>query len=287
MKKLRNVWEALQSRLRGQEAALKYAQGKHHYWRPKAEAAHKRWEEIKNHPGVGNPDGAVPSFGRARRRWERRHKRQIYWKGRIKRQHNRISHLEKSIAEIDAELKKYHDEHKVHFLSPNKVRGGTPNQCQHVASLKAMGNYQIGKQEGYYSQGGAYPDYGHSIAHMPKGHRYDCSSWRDGINYVCGLESPSGGEYKSGGYTATELSFSQKISRSEVRPGDGIVYLSFPGDTTGHHTEIVDDPDRPDLPGGMSTIGHGDEAINAGVADNFGDGLYEFRRMVKPCPALN
>src|SRR5262249_39949129 len=146
-----------------------------------------------------------------------------------------------------------------HFPSPNKVRGGTPNQRQRAASLKAMKNYQEGKQPGYYSQEGAYPDYAHSIAHMPGGRRYDCSSWRDGINYCCGLESPSGGEYKAGGYTATELAFSKRISRSEVRPGDGIVYLRYPGDMVGHHTEIVDDVEK------ETTIGHGDEAINSGV----------------------
>lgn len=272
MKKLREVHEALQSRLRGQEAALKYAQKKHRHWRLEAQAAYKHLEEFTS------PGSAV--YERAKARYDRRHKRAVYWKGRIKRQHNRISHLERSVGEINAELAKYQSDHKVRFAGANKVQGGTPNQRQHAASLKAMRNYQEGKQPGYYSQGGVYPDYGHSIAHMPQGHRFDCSSWRDGINYCCGLESPSGGEYRNGGYTATELAFSRKIPRSQVRPGDGIVYLRYLGDTNGHHTEIVDDV------GKETTIGHGDEAINAGVFDLFGDGLFVFTRMTKPCPAL-
>lgn len=285
MKKLRNVWEALQSRLRGQEAALKYAQRKHHYWRLKAEAAHKRWEEIKNHPGLGNPDGGVPSFDRARRRWERRHKRSIYWKGRIKRQHQRIHHLQKSIAEIKIAEVKWKLDHGIHWLSENKVRGGTPEQLKVASATRAMRNYQEGKQPGYYSMEGGERDYAHGCYYYASGRVWDCSTGCDAWHYVAGIESPSGHEYKQGGYTATELAESQPIARGHEKPGDLCVFLRYSGDTIGHHVEML--IEKANVPGGWITIGHGDAAIDHSVADAWGDGLYTFRRQSKPCPSLN
>ena len=86
-----------------------------------------------------------------------------------------------------------------------------------------------------------------------------------------GLESPSGNEYRLGGFTGTELANGHKVSRGEARSGDLVIYLRYPGDRTGSHVEVLDDP----VAG--TTIGHGDAAINRGRIDLFGNGLYEIR----------
>src|ERR1700759_411729 len=65
---------------------------------------------------------------RFKRRAEQRHKKAVYWRGKIKQEIARINHLEKSEKEAEAQIAKWHKEHGVYMESPNKVRGGQIDQ---------------------------------------------------------------------------------------------------------------------------------------------------------------
>lgn len=289
MRKLHRIYEALQSRLRGQQSALRHAQKKHRTWRLRAEAAHDREVELREQ--MEKTNNATKRLeleaakARTHRRWERRSRRSLYWKGRIGRQHKRINHLEDSIAKIQRAELKWKREHGVYWEGENKVRGGTPAQCKVAAANRARRNYLERRQPGYYSMSGGSRDYAHACHGYPYGRIWDCSTACDGWHYVAGIESPSGHEYRLEGFTGTELSESQHIPRGSERAGDLVVFLRYPGDGTGHHVEML--LHEAPVPGGWVTMGHGDSAIDHSVADAFGDGLYQFVRSDRPCPALN
>lgn len=282
----------LAERLQSNEALLKKARRRHKKFRERAEHAHaaqiehQESADLTRKKAKGNiyykglDDLWTAKANRAKRRAERAHNKAIYWKGKIKLYLGKIHHLEKSVEELETDLARWKKEHGVYFEGHNKVRGGTPAQRKRAAIHKARLNYQNGNQPGYYSQEGAARAYGYALYHYPYGHIWDCSTFADAIHYACGLESPSGSEYKLGGYTGTELANAQKVACNDVRSGDLCVYLRYPGDTDGHHVEVVDDPAK------ETTIGHGDSAINSGVFNLFGDDLYEFRRSDKELASI-
>lgn len=266
LKTLRKALKALQARLTKNEDLLGKSRSRYKKFHDLTVREHRR--QLKSEK-AGHPARAA----RFKRRAEDRHTKAVYWRGRIKVELDKIHHLESSVQDREAAIKKWQKEHGVYFESPNKVRGGTPEQRLRVAIHTAALNYRKGTQPGYYSQSGATRVYRHGLEGYPYGHIWDCSTFADAVYFCCGLDSPSGpGAYHTGGYTGTELAHGHQVSRSEVRTGDLCIYLRYPGDTVGHHVEVVDDPGR------ETTIGHGDEAINAGTFNLFGDGLYEFRR---------
>lgn len=209
------------------------------------------------------------------RRAAARNKKAAYWRGVIKRELARVGNLEDSIDKRKAQLKTWEREHGVYMEGDNKVRGGTAHQRLRYAIHRAALNYREGTQPGYYSMTGAERKYAHGLKGYPYGHIWDCSTFADAMYFVCGLPSPSGtGAYHTGGYTGTELAHGHRIPEDEAKSGDLIIYLRFPGDTVGHHVEVVDNPTK------KTTIGHGDSAINSSTFNMFGDGLYEVRRYV-------
>lgn len=264
--KLRKALLRLESRLSSRQSLLAKARRRYRKFHALAVREHDRQLKAEKH-------GHVLRAERFKRRAESRHDKAIYWRGRVKEEVAKVHGLEDRISKREADIRQWKREHGVFFEGPNKVRGGTPEQRLRVAIHTAALNYSKGTQPGYYSQSGGARVYDHGLYHYPYGHIWDCSTFADAMYFVCGLPSPSGpGAYSTGGYTGTELAHGKQISRSEVRTGDLVIYLQYPGDTVGHHVEVVDDPSR------ETTIGHGDSAINAGTFNLFGDGLYEFRR---------
>lgn len=190
------------------------------------------------------------------------HSRAQHYLGSVKTLTQRIHGLETTHAAIAAKLKKLNHVQ----VRGNKVTGGKPRGQIRVALHTAAGNCAAGKQNNYYSQVGAASDYGHTITGMPYGHRFDCSSFADGIYYVCGLPDPSGTDY-NGGYTGTEGERGREVSPGAAQTGDLILYGSFPH----HHVEVVDDPAV------RTTVGHGSGPIDGGIFDLFGDGDFHIR----------
>lgn len=266
LKKLREALESLQARLTKNQDLLGKARRQHKKFRVLAEREHERQVQAEK---AGKPARAA----RHKRRAQSRHAKAVFWRGKIKTEIDKISHLESSVKDREAQIQTWKKEHHVYFEGHNKVRGGTPEQRLRVAIHTAALNYVKGDQPGYYSMTGGTRDYRHGLFHYAQGRIWDCSTFADAMYYVCGLDSPSGpGAFQTGGFTGTELAHGRQISQSEVRSGDLCIYLRFAGDTVGHHVEVVDDPAK------ESTIGHGDSAINAGTFNLFGDGLFEFRR---------
>lgn len=266
MKKLREVLDKLTVRFAKNQDFLTLSRRRTKKFRELAKREHDRQVRAE---ALKRPVRAA----RYQRRAEARQTRAIYWKGRLKEHLSKVEHLEASIEVQEREIEKWRKEHGPYLDGPYKIRGGTPDQRLRLAIRTAALNYRKGTQPGYYSQTGAFRSYGHGLVNYPWGHIWDCSTFADAMYFVCGLDSPSGPDgYRLGGFTGTELAHGRKISRSEARAGDLVIYLDYWGDRTGHHVEVINDPVR------GTTVGHGDFAINSGEIDLFGDGMYEIRR---------
>jgi len=268
MQKIREAIQRIADRLTGRKADLSKSRRRHKVWREHAEAQETSALRAKNN---GHPARAE----RIEKRAARSHVKAVYWKGRVRRDDEAIPKLEAIEGKLEAELAAWVKTHGVAFEGENKIRGGTAPQRSKAAQTRAMLNYNNGTATvggAYYSMEGGPRDYAHILYHYPRGRVYDCSTYSDGTKYVTGDPSPSGPNgFTSGGYTGTELEFCTKVREGTERIGDLCVYLRYPGDTIGHHVEVVYDPDR------KQTTGHGDSAINIGANgsyDIFGDGLF-------------
>ncbi len=265
MKDLRERLQRIADRLSGRRADLSKARRRHKVWREHYESQHaKQLQREQN----GHARLAL-AF---KRRAQRSHVKAIYWKGQIRRDKATVAKLEALEANLAAELAAWVKAHGVTFEGHNKIRGGTVPQRSKAAQASAMLNYRNGAQPGYYSMEGGTRDYAHALYHYAPGRIWDCSTYADGTKYVTGDLSPSGPDgFTQGGYTGTELEHCKKVAEGHERCGDLVVYLRYPGDTIGHHVEVVYDPDH------KVTSGHGDAAINLGANGDyniFGDGLY-------------
>lgn len=265
MKKLRARLQRIADRLTGRRADLAKSRRRTKVWREHAEAQEAKALRAKNN---GHPRRAE----RIERRAKRSRAKEVYWRGRVRRDKDAIEQLELIEARLEQDLAEWIKKHGVRFEGHNRIRGGTAPQRSKAAQSRAMLNYRKGDQPGYYSMSGGTRDYAHSLYHYAPGRVWDCSTYADGLKYVTGDPSPSGPDgFRVGGYTGTEMEHCKQIRESDARIGDLVIYLRYPGDTIGHHVEVVFDPDK------KLTSGHGDEAINIGANgdyDIFGDGLY-------------
>lgn len=199
------------------------------------------------------------------------HTKAEYWLGQTKEWTQRIHKLETNREIIRKNITEWEHKHGV-VVEGNKARGGTPRQRLQALLEAAEYNCAHGKQNNFYSQGGSW-DVHHCVGGDSAGdrmgyeHRFDCSSFATGIHWGAGLSDPNGYNYTAG-FTGTLMGHCEKISRSEVKVGDFVIYGAYPG----HHVEVVLDPVR------EITIGHGSAPIDKGVFNLFGDGNYAFYR---------
>lgn len=123
-----------------------------------------------------------------------------------------------------------------------------------------------------YSQAGSW-----SLTYFPGGEpsgvRSDCSQWFTKIYFHAGLPDPNGQGY-AGGYTGTLGAHGHAIDRSELKPGDPVLYGSYPH----HHVEMYVGTGE-DLSKELraelarrgfdhnSTIGHGSPPVDEGTVD--------------------
>lgn len=264
MNKIKAALRNLTDRLTYRRGDLQKSRRRAKHFRELAQREHERHLQAE-------ANGRVLKAERHKRRAERRQKKAIFWKGRIKKDLAAIQHLEERVAKREAELADWIKEHGVVFEGPNKVRGGTPHQRLRAAILAAWRNYRNGDQPGYYSQTGGQRDYDHALYHYPPGRIWDCSTFADGAYLCCGLEAPSGPRTRElGGWTGTQAEHGRIIPEKDAKSGDLVLY----GPTPHHHVEVVLDPRE------KTTIGHGSAPVDPGVFDLFGDGDYVIRRYV-------
>lgn len=272
MKKIKAAIQRIKDRLTGRKADLAKARRRHKVWREHAEELDHKALKRKNH---GHAALAAALAVRAKRA----HIKAIYWKGRVRSEHDAIHKLEGLYDNLEQELADYIKSYGVQILGHNKIRGGTAPQRSFAVQTQAMINYRNSDATvgpAYYSMEGGPRDYDHAIYHYPPGRIYDCSTYNDGQKKVTGDPSPSGPNgFTAGGYTGTEFEYGTIISEHELRVGDQIIYERYPGDRIGHHVETVYNVKK------KQSSGHGDEKIDIGCNGDwniFGDGNYAFVR---------
>jgi len=221
-------------------------------------AAQKKADQLR---AEGHPERATRKDKKALRLEvvaTKNHQRAQFWLGRVKVLTQRIHKLETDQAKLQKELAE---------LGPNivgnKATGGTKQERLKAVALKSASECSAGRRHNFYSQAGSW-DVDHCITGESYGERSDCSSWVTSVYKSCGLPDPNGADY-SGGYTGTLITNGKRINRSQLEPGDLVLY----GGGTGHHVELFVGP-------GDRTTGHGSAPVDAGVIDLFGDGDYRF-----------
>lgn len=216
--------------------------------------------------GDGHPAAAARAdkdAARAQQRELKNHGRAQFWLGRVKTLVQRVHGLETRQAELEAELKQL----SMVTIKGDKATGGTKHQRLKAVALASAAACASGRRRNFYSQPGAW-DVDHCITGERSGFRSDCSQWVTSVYRSCGLSDPNGQRY-TGGYTGTLVANGREIRRSELKPGDLVLY----GPGTAHHVELYVGP-------GEKTVGHGSAAIDAGVIDLFGDSDYRVYRYI-------
>lgn len=272
MKKLKAALQRVSDRLTGRKADLAKSRRRHKVWREHYEKQERKAARLKS-------NGHLRRAEAVERRAKRSHAKALYWKERVRRDDKAIHKLEAIEGRLEKEVNEWLKTHGAQLIGHNKIRGGDYEERSFLAQSTAMINYRNGTAtagSAYYSMEGGARDYSHILYHYPSGRVYDCSTYADGTKFVTGDPSPSGPHgFTLGGWTGTELENCKRISESDLKIGDLVVYIRFHGDTAGHHVEVVYNVEK------RQTSGHGDAAINIGCNgswDLFGDGLYVFLR---------
>lgn len=184
------------------------------------------------------------------------HARAAHWVDRVKALVQRVEGLEIESAQLEAELAKWKREHGVSIhVRSNKVTGGTARQRLKAAALLSAARCASNKRANFYSRPGAFTTDA-CFTGESSGERSDCSQWIASVYAACGLEIP-------GTWTGDMVGKGEEIRRSQLQPGDAVIY----GSGTGFHTELYVGP-------GDRTIGHGSAPIDPGTVDLLGDGNY-------------
>lgn len=184
----------------------------------------------------------------------------------VKRLNQKRRGLEATEAELKAELAAWKKAHGVQ-IDGNKVTGGTARERLKACALAAAAGCASGRRPNFYSQAGGW-DVDHAITGEQRGDRSDCSSWVTAVYKACGLGDPNRNDFR-GGYTGTLVSHGKALGRSELKPGDLVIY-GTPSST--FHVEMFVGP-------GDKTIGHGSAPVDAGIVDLVG-GPKQFRSYV-------
>lgn len=269
MAKIKAALERVAKTLSLKQSLLARAQRRYKANRKRAYQAHSQQEKAQKLADAARADAPVKAARYDKQALRhghvayKNHVRAQFWLGRIKVLQQAINDLDTSIEGYEKKIKA----NKAH-VKDGKVVGGTARQKLRLAIHTAAKNCKSGAQNNYYSMYGGVRDYLHVLADYALGRIWDCSTFADGTYIVCDLEAPSGpNTLTAGGYTGTEGEHGKRVSESQAKTGDLVLY----GPAPHHHVEVVDDPKA------KTTIGHGSPPIDAGVFDLFGDGDYEIR----------
>lgn len=264
MARIQAALRAVADKLISDKALLKRAQRRYKANRKRAFQHHNQGIQAQRHAdaqrGQGKATEALDSkAARLHHKAKKNHDRAQFWLGRIKVLTQRVEKLEASQAALEAERKKFN---KV-TISGNQASGGTKPERLKAVALASAAACSSGRRHNFYSQAGSW-DVSHCISGESYGERSDCSSWFTSVYHSCGLSDPNGQQYTAG-YTGTLVANGRQVDRSDLHPGDAVIY----GSGTGHHVEMYVGP-------GDRTIGHGSAPVDVGTINLFGDGQYRF-----------
>lgn len=173
-----------------------------------------------------------------------------------------------------ARAKKYRKEHPPEAnvkVEGNAVTGGASTRVRVVAAAMAAAHgCATGKHYWFYSQAGGWNS-SYAITGPPRGKRSDCSLWVISAHKSGGAQDPAGAAF-TGGNTDTLAAHMLEISRSDLRPGDLVIYFRYGrshhvemwvgnGDGTTAYRQLAKSPMRD------KTIGHGTAPVDAGDID--------------------
>jgi cell wall-associated NlpC family hydrolase len=226
---------------------------KAHRKRLKAEKAADRLRK------EGHPKRAAAKDARAARLHARELKASAAAQSRIaqvKRLNRKMRRQEQTQAELKEEAARWRSENGV-TISGNKATGGTKRQRLKAVALAAAAGCASGKRPNFYSLTGGW-DVDRAITGESRDKRSDCSQWVTAVYKAAGLADPNRNDFR-GGFTGTLVAHGRSISRSDLKPGDLIIY----GSGSGFHVEMFVGP-------GDKTIGHGSAPVDAGIVDLVG-----------------
>jgi hypothetical protein len=274
VKKMRHRLEALLRELGYQKAKIGLARSRYKVQHHRAVENHNVGHHAKiladyyrrqHKPALGRKEDKKAA--RADHRAYRSHLKAQYWLGVIKSGVQKQEGLEGGEKEFEAAIAKWEREHGPFQKGENSVKGGKPRDRIKFAALLSARDCAIGDRHNFYQQEGTW-DVNHCLTGEAYGERSDCSSWFTSVYKTCGLPDPNGENF-SAGYTGTLGTHGKWISRSQLQPGDAILFGTAPF----HHVELYI--------GEGKTIGHGSAPVNQGIVDLFGVGYpQEYRTFV-------
>jgi peptidoglycan hydrolase-like protein with peptidoglycan-binding domain len=157
-------------------------------------------------------------------------------------------------------------------VSGNTVSGGTPRARAVAAGMEAARLYYTGKSNRFYSQPGAWT-VSLGITGEVRGQRSDCSQFVTSMSKSAGLPDPNGRDYKDG-WTGTLQAHLREIKRTQLQPGDLVIY--FRGAGSYHVEQWVGNGDGKTPYAALAkagstyrdrTVGHGSAPVDYGDID--------------------
>jgi hypothetical protein len=280
MHKLREALEAVGHQLGLSETLRGKARRRSKKFRERAEANHDLQLVTQDRADKARANGHIAlaeqlghKAKRAKHRAEQSHYKAIYWRGRIKVHSQRIHKLTARKDELEAEAAKLERESGAH-IDGQEAKGGSPKERWLLWWATAVANCANATRRNFYSMSGAW-DIRRELVGGPKSNsRSDCSSTVAGGCKGTGLPDINGTNFTSG-WTQTMLEQHNGwkiVSKAAmmIKGWGVVVYLRYPGDKTGHHTEAF----TPALGASEQTSGHGSDPVDHSIIDLFGDGLY-------------
>lgn len=242
------------------KAKLAVARKRYVFQHKRAVTNHRRGKKAEAKADRLRAKGYLTSAQRQDKRAARSHhrayvsqQRSQWWIARIKFLKRKIDGLENTLEDKQRELADWTERNGI-TITGNRVTGGTARQRLRACALASAAACASGRRRNFYSQPGSYTAK-RCITGEASGQRSDCSQWFASVYWSCGLRDPSGGGWDDG-YTGTLAMVGERISRAQLKPGDAVLYGTYPF----FHVEMYVGP-------GDKTIGHGSAPIDAGVVD--------------------
>lgn len=275
MERLRELIEKARHRLLRQAHRLEVAGNRWQANHDLAHREHKKQKELERRAqsfrhkndtiSLDKADFLKDLAKRHSHRASKAHKRALYWIDRAKRAKAKVLHLEETVEERKAKLRKL-EARGAHWNGHNQVNGPDKKANLELAMRLSM---EHGSQ--FYSQSGGL-DLDHGITGPSPGHRHDCSSWFWSMLKAADIPDPTGNDYNANVWTGNEAEEGEVISESALDTGCAVFFGTAPF----HHIEGKLGP----MSESRDTIGHGSPPIDKGTVSLL-PGPRAFRRYIK------
>lgn len=273
--------DSLAKQLHVTDVQLAHARRRYDAERTRAQTAHKEWKRLERRAdkrrGEGHVRRARELDDQARRQRavaSNSHNRAEHYLAKIKERTQLRDGLDVRYDKILENLEKWKRNNAAHFVSDNKIAGGSDWDKWMLATQTSVANCAGGKRRNFYSMPGTW-DIKHVITPGEDwGERSDCSSTVTGWAWTCGFDDPNGEDFLAG-YTGTLQRAAgrwREVSLATMLAGYGKypAYIVY-GSADGHHTEAW----CPTATDRMRSAGHGSAPVDYGTTHLFGSGEVE------------